>query len=263
MWIETLEGRHNSKYSRMRIAVAVIAGGASLLGGVASAVGSSVAAGDQSSAATNAANLQQQQYQQNLANQQPYMTSGTNALNTINSDQANGTGFATPFNLASFTSNPGYQFQLQQGQNAINSSAAATGGTLNGGTLKALDQYTTGLANTTYGDAYNRYLANSQQQYGQLFNVAQLGENATATVGNQGTQAANASGNYLTQAGNANAAGTVGVTNAVNSGLGGIANGINTASILQGLQSQSGYGNVNPNNSAVNNGISTAMFGGS
>lgn len=234
-------GQYDIKGSRMRIAVAVIAGG-SLLGGIASGVGSSVAAGDQASAATNAANLQQQQYQQNRQDQMPYMTSGTNALNTINQDQANGTGFATPFNLASFTSNPGYQFQFQQGQNAINSSAAATGGTLNGGTLKALDQYTTGLANSTYGDAYNRYLANSQQQYGQLFNVAQLGENATATTGNQGTEAANASGNYLTQAGNANAAGTVGVTNGINAGIGGIVNGVNTAQILQGLQSQSGYG---------------------
>lgn len=259
--MQNWDGQYDFKGSRMRIAVAVIAGG-SILGGVASAVGSSVAAGDQADAATKASQLQQQQYQQNRQDQMPYMQSGTAALNTINSDQQNGTGFATPFNLANFTSNPGYQFQLQQGQNAINSSAAATGGTLNGGTLKALQQYTTGLANTTYGDAYNRYLANSSNQFGQLFNVAQLGENATATTGNQGTNAANASGNYLTQAGNANAAGAVGVANGINAGIGGAVNGINTASILQGLSSQSGYG-PGSQSDLLQHGTPGVSFGGS
>lgn len=221
--------------------MAVIGGGASLLGAGVNAYSASSAAGNQEDAANKAANLQQQQYQQNRSDQMPYMQAGQTALGTIQSDQANGTGFATPFNMASFTSNPGYQFQLQQGQNAINSSAAATGGTLNGGTLKALQQYTTGLANTTYGDTYSRYLANSQQQYNQLYGVANLGENATAATGAQGTAAANASGNYLTQAGNASAAGAIGTGNAISSGIGGAANAYNTASVLQGLQSQSGY----------------------
>ena len=124
------------------------------------------------------------------------MQAGQNALNTIGQDQANGTGFATPFNPSTYIDTPGYQFQLQQGNNAIQSSAAATGGALNGGTLKALDQYTTGLANTTYGQAYNQYLQNSAQQYNQLYGVASLGENATATTGQQGAAAANATGNF-------------------------------------------------------------------
>lgn len=211
---------------------------------IVSGITSSKAAGAQSAAAQQAYQGEEGQIQQNTLNQQPYMTAGTTALNTIGQDQANGTGFATPFSLANFTSNPGYQFQLQQGQNAINSSAAAMGGTLNGGTLKALDQYTTGLANTTYGDAYNRYLANSQEGYNQLFGVAQLGEGATSTLGAQNTNAQATAGNFLTQKGNAQASGDVGVGNAINGYLSGAGGAALYANQQQQNQSQSGYGKL-------------------
>lgn len=237
MKIETLEGWHDSKHERMKIAAAII-GGAVVAGG-ASIFGSA----EQSSSASNAANLQESQFNQTQQNLAPYNQAGQAALSTIGQDQATSSGFAAPFN---FTADPGYNFQLQQGQNAINSSAAATGGVLNGGTLKALDQYTTGLANTTYGDAYSRYLAGSQQQYNQLMGVAQTGESAAAMTGSLGANAANAAGNYTTQAGNAAAAGGVGVGNAINSG-------INNSILYQGLQqSQSGYGNYSgPNNMGI------------
>jgi len=205
--------------SRMKIAAAVIGGVSAIVGGTVSAIGSSNAADAQSSAANHAADLQQQQYQQTRQDQQPYMQAGQGALNQIGQDQTNHTGFATPFN---FQADPGYGFQLQQGQNAINNSASATSGVLNGGTLKALDQYTTGLANTTYGDAYNRYLQTSNMKYNQLAGVASLGENAAALTGNQGANAANASGNYLTQAGNAQAAGDMGMANGINQGVSGL-----------------------------------------
>lgn len=225
------------------VAAAVI-GGIGVAGSVVSGISSSKAAGAQASAAQAAADGEKAQYQQNRTDQQPYMNSGTHALDTINNDLSTGTGFAAPFSLSNFMSSPGYQFQLQQGQNAVNSSAAATGGTLNGGTLKALQQYTSGLANSTYGDAYNRYLSTSQQQYGQLFNLANLGEQATSTLGNQGVQTAQAAGNDLTQVGNAKAAGDIGVGNAINSGLSSVGAVLGSNAIKS---SQSGYsGTYNP-----------------
>lgn len=231
------------KHARMGlecfIAAAAITAGAGLVGSVVSGVSSSNAASQQAAAAQQAAAIQQQQYQQNTQNQQPYMNAGSSALNTIGQDQANGTGFAASFNPQNYIDTPGYQFQQQQGQNAINSSAAATGGVLNGGTLKALDQYTTGLANTTYGQAYSQYLQGSQQQYNQLYGVASLGESAASSLGAQGTQSAQNQGNYLTQAGNAQAAGTIGVGNAINQGIGSAGLGAYAA-----YQSQSGYGSA-------------------
>lgn len=211
----------------------------SAVGGIVGAIGSSNAADAQANAANHAADIQQQQYQQNTQNQQPYMNAGYGALNTINSDFANGTGFAQSFSPQNYIDTPGYQFQQQQGTNAINASSAATGGVLNGGTLKALDQYTTGLANTTYGQAYQNYLAGSNQQYNQLAGVAGLGENAAASLGSQNTTAANNQGNYVTQAGNAQAAGDIGVANSI---TGALTNSTNSMAQLAALDSQSGYG---------------------
>lgn len=234
--------------SRMKIAAALITTAVvGVAGAGASAYEANSASNAQTSAANNAAALQQSQYNQTLQNQQPYMQAGTSALNTITQDQANGTGFAAPFNPSNYIDTPGYQFQTQAGTDAINASAAATSGVLNGGTLKALDQYTTGLANTTYGTAYNQYLANSQQQYNQLYGVASLGENATASTGAAGAAAANASGSYLTQAGNAQAAGAIGTGNAINSGMSSIANAGNMYALTQGMSSSSSYGKVPSN----------------
>lgn len=203
--------------------IAVAIGGSALLG-----AGTSLFAGNQQSNAikdaTNQANqIQQQEYQQARTDNAPYQQAGYSALNTITQDQKNGTGFATPFNMNSFYSDPGYQFTLQQGTNAINNSASANGGVLNGGTLKALSQYTTGLANQTYGDAYNRYLQNSTMQYNQLAGVANMGQQAINSITNSGTNSANQqSSNTLNGLSTAAGAQASGITGAVNSLAGGV-----------------------------------------
>ena len=51
---------------------------------------------------------------------------------------------------------PGFQFQLGQGLQALQRSAAAKGTLLTGGAQKGLEQYAVGLANQNYGDVYNR-----------------------------------------------------------------------------------------------------------
>lgn len=58
---------------------------------------------------------------------------------------------------------PGYQFQLAQGTGALQNSAAASGGLLNGNTGEALVNYGQGLAGTTY----QNYINNLQNQVGQ------------------------------------------------------------------------------------------------
>ena len=225
LWL--VEQEKQQKYSRMRVATAVI-GGTALLG-----AGSSIMSGNsQAKAATNAMNQANatldKNYQQTREDLAPYRTAGTNALNTIGTDISTGTGFAKPFDLNSFYSDPGYQFQLNQGNQAIQRSAAANGGLLSGAAAKAIAQYTTGLANTTYGDAYNRYLQNRQQQSGELFNLAGLGANANNTLASVGMNTAGQESQNtvagITGAANAKAAGYMGATNALSAGAGGIAN---------------------------------------
>jgi hypothetical protein len=78
-----------------------------------------------------------------------------------------------PFQLSQLYQDPGYQFRLQQGEQAINRAAAARGGRLSGGTLADLAQYGQGLASQEYEAARNRYL----QDYGlaQQTQLAQYG----------------------------------------------------------------------------------------
>lgn len=69
------------------------------------------------------------------------------------------------FTREQFQSSPGYEFQKQQGIDAIQNSAVGKAGTLSGNTLKALDTFGTGLANQDWWNAYNKYHTNYVNQY--------------------------------------------------------------------------------------------------
>ena len=60
---------------------------------------------------------------------------------------------------------PGYQFTMDQGIKGLDQSAAARGSVLSGGHNKDLMQYAQGLADTTYGNTYNRALGEYQNAY--------------------------------------------------------------------------------------------------
>jgi len=68
-----------------------------------------------------------------------------------------------------FQQDPGYQFRLQQGEQALNRSAAAQGGRLGGAQLKALANFNQGLASQEFGNFANR----QQVQSGMQNNLAQ------------------------------------------------------------------------------------------
>ena len=250
--MERFEHPEERLHERYVCSVAVAIGGSALVGAGASLFGS----GEQASAETNATNqanqLQQQEFNTTQANQAPYRQAGYGALNTITQDQANGTGFAAPFDASKLASTPGYQFQLQQGNQAIQRSAAAQGGLLSGAAGKAMDQYSQGLAGNTYQQQFGDYLAQSNQQYNQLAGVAGLGEGATVNANNTGTAAINSIGQNTiagaTGAANAGAAGLIGASNSLASGAGNLAsyyqNQANQQQMYSLLQAGQGYGQV-------------------
>jgi hypothetical protein len=91
-------------------------------------------------------------------------------------------GLVTPFSglsASEFQQSPGFQFAMDQAMRAVQSSAAAKGTLLTGGTLKALQGYATGLANQDYQNAFQRALQTHQTQYNDLYNLANLGLGAT------------------------------------------------------------------------------------
>lgn len=237
--------------------------GAAGAGTAVSAVGASKAAGAQAGAAKNAAQLQFQLGQESLdfqkqqyANQQkelaPWLQAGTQGIGTLSGLLSTpGQGLLTPWTqqfqaptAAQAAATPGYQFALQQGQNAVQNSAAAQGGLLSTGAQKTLAGYTTGLANQTYNDVYNRALAEYQQSYnifqgnqtntfnrlaalsgiGQTAatNLGQLGQAAAGNIANINLGTGGQVGASTLYGGAAQASGYAGLANAFQGGLGSI-----------------------------------------
>lgn len=106
-----------------------------------------------------------------------------------------GLGGAAP-NYAAFTGQPGYQFQVQQGDQAINRAAAARGNEFSSSTVASLANYNSGLANSTY----QQYLQN-------LFGLTGLGAGAAQGLGAQALQGTTAIGSTQANAGLATASG--------------------------------------------------------
>lgn len=288
-----------------------VGAGTSLLGGLLGQSAASKAAAAQQAAAQQASGLAGQAGQQaqnyltgqlsnENANSQPYLQAGAQATNQLSNALAPGGSLTQQFGqfqaptAAQAAAMPGYQFQLQQGENALQNSAAAKGGLLSSGTAKALDQYSQGLASTDYGNLFNQALSgyqtnfntfNTQQNeaYQRLAGVSQQGANSAANLNNVQQQGTNALANSLMgtaqQQGqdimggaNAQAAGIVGGNNALVGGLTGAANAIGGSlglSSILGAQNSSGGptsgtfmgggGNPNLGNQGFIGGLNTNM----
>ena len=103
---------------------------------------------------TNA--LQERMFNQTREDQTPYRLAGYGALEQIQNLLKN---------PSSITSQPDYQFGLDQGTRALNSGAAARGMNYSGAQAKALSKFGTDYASTKLNDSYNR-----------LANIAGLGQ---------------------------------------------------------------------------------------
>jgi hypothetical protein len=197
-------------------------------------------------------------YQSEVKAFQPYQSTGTDALAQLAAGTANGGVFnSTPTGQQVLAQDPGYQFRLDQGQEALLRAAAAGGGLGSGGTLKAAEGYGQDYASGEYQNAYDRYANTRQSNYNNLLNLAGMGQQANS-------QFANATGNYgqqftgvtmgtaeqnaqaLAGVGNAQAAGSIGGANAWSGALSGLAK---SATVIPGaipgapqLMSASGYG---------------------
>ena len=118
---------------------------------------------------------------------------------------------------------PGYQFGLQQGNQALDRKAAAGGGYFSGAALKAAQRFGQDYAGTKFGEAFNRDTANKTNTFNRLTGLINPGQTAANQVGTMGASYANQVGNNLTS--NATAQGAAGIAganawqNAINGGV--------------------------------------------
>lgn len=149
--------------------------------------------------AKNADLLKQLQGQYSTVQQKNSANAGANGgvgqgslLNYGQDQYKNDVGYTPMVNsLEELQATPGYKFQLEQGLQGVNNSAAAKGGLLSGANMKALNDYAQGQAATGYQNAWERAqnayqnaFSRNQQKFQNLQSMANNGQSAATTQGN-------------------------------------------------------------------------------
>jgi hypothetical protein len=187
-----------------------IMGAASLASGLLGANSSRSAASAQADSAQRATDQQAAQYAQQRADLQPWAQSGGQANNKLSALM----GMNGEDQTAQLQATPGYQFRLDQGMQGVQNSAAARGGLLSGGTLKAIQKYGQDFASNEYQNQFNR-----------LNSMSSAGQNAAAGQGNAAQAFGAAQAQNTMGAGNALASGIIGGANSMNQGVSNAING--------------------------------------
>ena len=206
--------------------IAVAIGGSAVLG----YLGSQSAADTQAGAQQQAANTQQGMFNTINQQEQPFIqagygaTTGLNQLMGLQGGTSNTGGLPNgyltqQFTPQSFLNSPQYQFQMEQGGQALRNADTPGLGALSGAALKDLMGFNQGLASTYYGNYFNMQQAQQNNIFSRLSGLAGLGQNAATQVGTAGTQLGTGIAQAQAGAGASLAGGIVGGTNAITSGL--------------------------------------------
>jgi hypothetical protein len=180
----------------------------------------------QQSAANRASRIERENAERIRSDFAPYRDAGASALSRYADAMGlNGAAARDQFRT-DFRTDPGYGFAFDEGMRATEGSAAARGGLLSGGTLKALQRRGQGMADQQYGSYLDRF-----------YNLANMGQNSAAQTGQFGSQSAGRQGAYALDAGAARAGGYLSAAQGVN---GAISNGLNF------YGRQQGYGGGQP-----------------
>jgi hypothetical protein len=178
------------------------------------------------------------QFDATKANLDPYVSGGLAGQQVYQNELMGGKYDAPQWQGVDMAQDPGAQYRMDQAQKAIQASAAARGGLLGGGTMRAINKESQGLASQEYGNAYNR----ASQDYARQYSGIQDRANRFMGLGQQGQLAANQLGGFganmanqtadlrlrgagamaggINDAANYSGQGLVGLVGAINKGIG-------------------------------------------
>lgn len=160
------------------------------LGAIAQGAGSYFGGQAQANAQRQAAAQAEARWQQAYANSQPYMQSGTNALNMYNTGMGLNGADAQSQWANGMSSNPAFQASNKYGLDQLQARLAAQGMGMSGNESAGLSDY----SQHNLLDFQNRTLEN-------LFREGNLGSNVASSAMNSSTGASNTINNALTGAG--------------------------------------------------------------
>ena len=179
----------------------IIPAAASLIGGSMQASAAESAAETSAASADRATALQERMYEEGVARQRPYYEIGVNALRQL-PGRTGAMPAAFQYRPDQLTTDPGYQFRLQEGLKALERSAAARGGLMSGATGKALTRYGQEMGSQEFQNAYNRALteynalrAREAEEYNRLSGLAGVGGTTAQQITSAGQQMASNVGN--------------------------------------------------------------------
>lgn len=196
----------------MAIPLLIAAGVVAVGSAVINAISSANAAAAQKEAAEKAMSQQEKMFNQQRADQAPWLDAGRTTLSQLMAKMNSGGFEVDPSQLAN---DPGFQFRMAEGQKALERSAAARGGLNSGGFMKGLARYSQGVASDEYQNAWSR----NTDRFNRLAAIAGVGQQTAQNLGALGSQHANSMSELYGAQGNANAAAAVGQGNAINGGL--------------------------------------------
>ena len=223
--------------------MALAIGGSALLGASAS----KSAANTQAAATDRAGELQREMFQEQNRLQEPFRQGGMAAQNKLltyfglpgGTEGADYGKYARDFGMSDFTTDPGYGFRLAEGQKTLDRQAAARGGLISGGALKAAQRYGQEMGSQEFTNAFNRFQTNRANQLQPLQSLMGAGQTAANTMGTAAANYGTNAGNLITSGGAARASGYVGGANALTSGLGQYMNYTQNQNLLNRLMPQS------------------------
>ena len=195
---------------------------------------------------------QRRQYEQNRTDLAPYREVGTNALYQLRDMTKPGGYLMSDYTGASLESDPGYQFGLNQGQRAIDQSAASRGILFSGKTLKDLMRFGQDYGGTKFNEGFQRDMATKGFRQNTLSGLSGTGMAATGNTAALGQSSANTIADLAGSGGSARAAGIVGGANALSGAFQNAGNNFLQMSMLDRIMGRGMSGPV-PSGSPGNN----------
>lgn len=174
----------------------IIPAAASLIGGSMQASATKDAANAANAQNQAALDLQYKMWQEQQARQKPWEDFGVTSLNKLAPLMD-----YQKFGASQFQADPGYPFRLAEGQKALERQAAARGGLISGGALKAAQRYGQEMGSQEYQNAFNRYQTERAAQLNPLLSGAGLGQISANALTNAAGSYAGAAGNIYGQMG--------------------------------------------------------------
>lgn len=212
--------------------VAAVKAGGSLISGSKASKAAKKAAAAQEAAEREALALQREMFERQVALQDPFRQAGIVSQNELLRQMGLGGDAASAgygnllrdFAAQDYQADPGYAFRLQEGLKALDRQAAARGGLISGGALKAAQRYGQDLASQEFQNAYNRYNQNRLARYNMLTGQQGVGAEAVNALGGAARNYAAQGGQNIIGAGQARATGYQNVAAARNAMLGNLTN---------------------------------------